>query len=241
MMNVLKSIVAALQFMTILPLPIKTDHNHLTRSITWFPLAGMVVGGLCGAGLIGFNRVFDPAIASVLVVALYLILTRGLHMDGFMDTIDGFFSRKPKEKILAIMKESTVGSFAVLGAGVWFLIAFTTLPYMQWLDLIVIHGLARYAIILQPLIFSYPRQSGTGKFFVENTKKSAFIIELILIAAALWFLNPSYLVCLGISLVVSLCVGAWSKRMIGGITGDTTGFTIEAVHLLLLLYLTIKL
>ena len=240
-MNILKSIVAALQFMTVLPLPIKTDQNHLARSIAWFPLAGMVVGGLCGAGLIGFNRVFGQPIANALVIALYLILTRGLHMDGFMDTIDGFFSRKDREKILEILKESTVGSFAVLGAGVWFLIAFTTLPYIQWLDLVVIHGLARFAITLQPLIFSYPRQSGTGKFFVENSKTSVFIIEFFLITAALWVVNPAYLVCLGLSLVVSLGVGAWSKRMIGGITGDTTGFTIEIIHLVLLLIWTINL
>lgn len=240
-MNVLKSIVAALQFMTMLPLPVNTDQHHLARSITWFPLAGIVVGGLCGAGLLGLNQLFPPAIASALAIALYLIITRGLHMDGFMDTIDGFFSRKSTERILAIMKESTVGSFAVLGAGVWFLIVFTTLPRIQWFDLIMIHGLARFAITLQPLIFSYPRQSGTGKFFVDNTKAPTFFIELTLMAAALWYLKPAYLLALAISLAISLVAGAWSKRMIGGITGDTTGFTIEAVHLLLLLTLTIKL
>ncbi len=240
-MNFLKSIVAALQFMTVLPLPIKTDHSHLARSIAWFPLAGMVVGGLCGAGLIGFNRVFDQRISSALVIALYLILTRGLHMDGFMDTIDGFFSRKSRERILDIMKESTVGSFAVLGAGVWFLIVFAALPQIHWQDLIVIHGLSRFAITLQPLIFSYPRQSGTGKFFVENAKTYSFIIEFILIAAGLWYIHPPYLKSLALALAASLASGAWSHRMIGGITGDTAGFTIETIHVILLLNATIYL
>jgi cobalamin 5'-phosphate synthase/cobalamin synthase len=220
--------------------------------MVWFPLVGAVTGGITGFAYLGLNRVFPESISSALTILVYIILTRALHLDGFMDTIDGFFSYRDRESILKIMKEPAVGSFAVLGAGVWFLVLFSAVPMLGPKDHIVIQTYLRTAILLMPLLFTYPRESGTGKFFVDHVKTKTVLPAVILalmITAALYFIDMPgnrwtgstrlqvlvYAVFLPVSFFVSWLIGLWSKKKIGGITGDILGFTIEITHIILVL------
>jgi adenosylcobinamide-GDP ribazoletransferase len=242
-MNLLKRIAAAFQFLTVLPLPVKTGSKHLEQSMTWFPLVGMVVGMGTGYGFQLFSYIPPPPVAAVLTILTYILLTRGLHLDGYMDTIDGFFSHRKPEEILRIMKDPVVGSFAVLGTGVWFLLLFSALPLLKPVDHIMIHTTTRFQVLVPALLFSYPRESGTGKFFVEHvsakTVSGAFVL-LTAVMAGYWFIAAPppvrmivYGGCLLVSLTVSLLTGYWSKRKIGGITGDVLGFSIECSHMVL--------
>jgi adenosylcobinamide-GDP ribazoletransferase len=239
-MKFIKTFISAFQFLTVIPLPITCNHLHLKKSIVFFPMVGAFIGLVVGFTFQFLMDYFNPGLASTLTILTYIILTRGLHLDGFMDTIDGFFSKKDSDTILKIMKESTVGSFAVLGAGVWFLIFFSAFTQVSLKELIVVQTLSRFNIILLPLIFSYPRQSGTGKFFVENVNIFTFIGALAMAAMLIFLVNPRlFLIYLLISLFVSLSIGYWSHKKINGITGDILGFTTETTNLVLLLFLTI--
>ncbi len=249
-MTLLKNIIAAFQFLTVLPLPVHTDGKNLAKSIAWFPLVGAVSGLITGFGYKALCLLFPQSISSAITILLYIILTRGLHLDGFMDTIDGFFSSKDRSAMLRIMKEPTVGSFAVLGAGVWFLVLFAALPRLNPAHHVMIHTFSRLGILLMPLLFSYPRESGTGKFFVENMNKKIFLFSVTLtigISALLYFaafhgtdsasasLIPITFAFLPASLVIASLIGKWSQKKIGGITGDVLGCAIEASNLLLIL------
>jgi adenosylcobinamide-GDP ribazoletransferase len=251
-MRMLTCISAAFQFLTILPLPVKTERRHLEKSMVWFPMVGAVIGIITGFAFQGLHALFPASISSALTIFIYIILTRALHLDGFMDTIDGFFSFQDRESILRIMKTPTVGSFAVLGVGVWFLVLFSSIPMLGPKDLIIIHTYLRTAILLMPLLFSYPRGSGTGKFLVDHVKDKTALLAIILtlmITAALYFIDiPGsqwtvnkrlqillYGAFLLVSFFVAWLIGLWSKKKIGGITGDIMGFTIETTHLLLVL------
>lgn len=255
-MKIHKNIAAAFQFLTILPLPVKTDRCHLEKAMVWFPLVGAVIGVITGFAYQGLHAVFPASISSTLTILIYIILTRALHLDGFMDTIDGFFSCQDRESILKIMKVPTVGSFAVLGVGVWFLVLFSSIPMLGPKDHIIIHTYLRTAILLMPLLFTYPRESGTGKFFVDHVKDKTALLAIILtlmITAALYFIDiPGsqwtvskrlqilvYGAFLLVSFFVSWLIGLWSKKKIGGITGDIVGFTIETTHLFLVLLIVL--
>ncbi|MCP5045633.1 MAG: adenosylcobinamide-GDP ribazoletransferase [bacterium] len=246
-----KNIVSAFQFLTIFPLPVKTDARNLARSLAWFPLAGAVIGGCTGFAywLLHHRLTFPGNSAAALTILIYIIVTRGLHLDGFMDTIDGFFSRKERTLVLKIMKEPTVGSFAVLGIGVWFLLLFSSIPMLHPMDVVFLHTVTRFQVLLPPLFFSYPRESGTGKFFVEQVTKTTALAAFTLvlgITAAIYWLDPAvrgrlplYGGCLALAVVITLVCAAWSKKKIGGITGDILGFTIESTHMLMVLLIPI--
>jgi adenosylcobinamide-GDP ribazoletransferase len=245
-----KNLIAAFQFLTILPLPVKIKKENLEHSILWFPLVGAVIGLITGYGWRLLSRLFPTGISSALTIFIYIVLTRGLHLDGYMDTIDGFFSHKQKadgNSIREIMKDPAVGSFAVLGAIIWALLLFSALPHLEPLDHVIIHTYGRLAIILLPLLFAYPGESGTGKFFADHVKAKTLAIAVIITAIIIVLTclsgskaKPAVLILsraalLPFSFLLSLSIGFWSKRKINGISGDILGFTIEANHLLLVL------
>lgn len=252
--SIVRHIVAAFQFMTILPLPVATDEKDLQHAMTWFPFTGLLIGLFTGYGYYFLSLVLPGSVNAVLTIFLYLILTRGLHIDGLMDTLDGFLSHRERQEKLRIMKESTVGSFAVCGALVWFFMLFSGYPGLTVTDFIIIPVFTRAAILIMPLMFSYPRESGTGKFFVENVNSGTFMKALInvgVIGTGIYVIHVSrynegivsFLAVYGGALVLSFFiagwVGFWARGNIGGITGDVVGFTIEVLHLLLVLVLPI--
>jgi len=242
-MKFIKSIIAAFRFLTVLPIPVNTTLAHLENSIGWFPLAGAAVG-LITVAVFKFGAVFfPPSLVPALTILAYIILTRGFHLDGFADTIDGFFSGKDRSTILKIMKEPNLGTFAVLGIGTWFLICYGGFPYLYLSDFIIIHTYSRFSILLLPLLFSYPRESGTGKFFVDHvtwkTLLTGFLITA-LITIGMNFIPASplrayYPILALLSVAVALLTGYWSKKKIGGITGDVLGFVIEINHILFII------
>jgi len=248
----IKNIIAAFHFLTILPLPVKTAQKHLEKSIPWYPLVGAVIGLIIGYGYKLLENLFSPGISSALTLLLYIILTRGLHLDGFMDTIDGFFSHTAKSdgnSRLKIMKDPAVGSFALLGAIIWSLLLSNAIPDLDLLDFVSIHMLARWAILPIPLIFSYPRESGTGKFFAENinlkTLFAAILITLVIMGVVFFLHNDERITILLIwgaltfmTFLIATGIGWWSKHKINGVTGDVLGFTIEVLHVVLALLIS---
>jgi adenosylcobinamide-GDP ribazoletransferase len=247
-----KNIIAAFRFLTILPIPVKCTQKNLEKSIVWFPFVGAIIGLITGYGYRLLHVLFSTNISAVLTILLYILLTRGLHLDGLMDTLDGFLCHKGnKEDILRVMKDPAVGSFALLGGITWFFLLFSIIPRLEPWDYIIIHTYTRLSILLQPLIFSYPRESGTGKFFVDHINgkifSTAMVLSLLITAAAVYFLNEisseSTALIWGLLLLTaflcSLLIGIYSKKKISGITGDILGFTIEINHLILALLILI--
>jgi len=232
-MTIIKNIVSAIQFLTIIPIPLNTEYDNLKKSIAHFPLAGTIIGGCLYLCHYFFSIYLDVGISSALTILVYIILMRGIHLDGFMDTIDGFFSYKSRDEILRIMKESTVGSFAVLGAGVWFLVLYSCIPHFKLMHYILIFTFSRCSIILLPLIFSYPRESGTGKFFAENVDYFVLIKSLFWTCIPVVYFSYYNFIFLAGTFVIAFIIGLWSKKMIQGFTGDVIGFTVESNILLL--------
>ena len=227
-----------LQFLTRIRLVRQTEWTmqDFGRSVKYFPLVGLVLGaiyGLLAYGLLVLlparGLVIPPHIAAVFFLALPILMTGGLHCDGFMDTMDGVFSGRSRERMLEIMKDSRVGSNGVFAFGVLLLFDWAMLldmePARLMAALFVMPIVARLMMMLVITLFPYARPQGMGKAFAACATKKvlcfAFFYTLVLIFPAGWLG--------GLSLLTALCFttyfARYVTRLLGGVTGDVYGAT----------------
>ena len=96
-----------------------------------FPLDRLAIGLLlCGWVWLAGRLQIGAALFSGVATALPVLITGGIHLDGFCDTLDALGSRQPQERKLEILKDSNSGAFAVIGCGLYFLLTFVF--WMEW-------------------------------------------------------------------------------------------------------------
>jgi len=243
----MKDFLQALSFLTVLPmgrLPIPGEKG-LARSMAFFPLAGLLIGLLLAIAYFLLSLLFSKSLVLWLTLGWLALLTRCLHLDGFADTIDGFASGGPKEKILEVMRDSRIGAFGVVG-----LILLIGAKYLA-LDQIIGESIPR-SLILMTVIgrnsmvwvcyrSPYARSGGgLAKPFAENLTSREMIISsasALGIGLLLWGLKGA-LVFLGIGLF-SFGFRLFFLKKLNGITGDVLGAANEFSELLCLILLII--
>ncbi len=82
-----------------------------------FPLVGFIIGLICAGADCGLSVLFGPILRAALILALDVVITGGLHLDGFIDTCDGLLSRQNRERTLAILRDTHVGGLGSSGFG----------------------------------------------------------------------------------------------------------------------------
>ena len=240
----MKRFLAALQFLTIIPVKKAFDEKTVSRSHMWFPVVGVLLGFLiAGADWLFSYTHFPPLLTSLLVVFSLAILTGGFHLDGLADTADGFFSSRDREKMLAIMKDSRIGTMGVLA-----LIMVLSIKVVALLGIPSKNRL--FALILMPVIgrafqlwflgvgvYARP-EGGIGSIFLNARKSYDRMWGLLWILVPLFFLfRLRGLVIAPILIAAGVLFYLWCIRKIGGITGDTIGaFTEISEALFLLLF-----
>src|SRR3954451_7183319 len=118
MKKLLKGLLIDLQFFTAIPVPIELpmDKPYLKKAVQAFPLLGLVQGVIY-ASLVYVLMEFTPFSNLAVAFLLWLttiLLTGGIHLDGWMDASDGYFSYKDQEKRLEIIKDPRTGAFGVI-------------------------------------------------------------------------------------------------------------------------------
>ncbi|MBL8024875.1 MAG: adenosylcobinamide-GDP ribazoletransferase [Fibrobacteres bacterium] len=238
---IIKPAVTALRTLTIIPVP-GSDTPVFGRSLLCFPLAGVIIGGLC-CGLLFLLTSYtnaDPLLVSALIVFLSVLITGALHLDGIADVADGFGGGKTKEKILEIMKDPRQGTFGV-SAIVFDIIIKTLLirPLVENDAYTSIGALFLVSRGLQPLLiafFPYARKDGgTAAPFSEGAKSFAVFSVLVTMAVVTYVLKASGLVMFSVALLIVLIWGLYCKKKIGGITGDCIGAGNEFAEMTILL------
>ena len=234
----------AITFLTGIPLKVEGEvsPSDLWGSMGWYPLVGLVMGFAAWVVYAGLVSFLPGLVAATLVVILLELLTRGLHLDGVMDTADGILSGAPRERALEIMKDHNVGAMGVAAAVLLLILKVAALGALSRADAAapLIAGLcaARVLPALDVYHWPYARPAGTGEAFTrEHTPGPlqlaggllfagivvAGLVALIAGGAGSWFAG---LVVAAVAMAVSLGVQAYVARRLGGMTGDVYGMGI---------------
>ena len=240
----------ALMFYTRIPCPRWVDHSaeYLNISTKYFPLVGWIVGAVSGLTFFLLNFVLPVSVSLALSMLAGIFITGGFHEDGLADTCDAFGGGWTKEKILAIMKDSRVGAFGVIGLVMTLLVKFIALleiaaltpkfdlflmneEVSQWLFmpsvLIAGNSLSRFAAATVIYTHQYVRSDGNSKAKPVAEGKAGFwalIVMAIFGMFPLVLLNTWWAFVLIIPvLLVRQYLAGYFKKWIGGYTGDCLG------------------
>jgi adenosylcobinamide-GDP ribazoletransferase len=247
----MKPILIALQFLTRLPIKVKeVAPEDLARSMTWFPLVGLLIGLFLYLINLEAN-IFNlaPEITAGLLVLALTIFTGGLHLDGLSDTADGFYAGKTREETLEIMHDSHTGVMGVIAIvlalilkyGIIISLLKGTLFNTQTNSLLVIPAVSRWGMVMAGALLpparmisgsgGPARSEGLGQSFITRLKPTQWIMATIITGLIAMGLMPHYgfIVCLTGLLVVILSV-IYIKQRIGGLTGDTLGAINEIIE-----------
>ncbi|WP_088890589.1 adenosylcobinamide-GDP ribazoletransferase [Leptolyngbya ohadii] len=247
-MSTFRRVAAAIAFYTCLPVPQVANLPFETVS-RYAPIVGLLIGlllssvdsGLWAIGMPGLTR-------SAIVVALWISITGGLHLDGAMDTADGLAVTDP-ERRLSVMADSRTGAFGAMTAAMIILLktaALTDLqnPLLRWIVLPLIAGWGRWAQQIAIARYPYLKPTGKGSFHKQAIRSLKETIPCLLLLAGLSLLVGLYfpigagvLAIAGVAL--SLLVPGWFGSKLGGHTGDSYGAVVEWTEVLLLILLTL--
>jgi adenosylcobinamide-GDP ribazoletransferase len=236
----------AVQFLTRLPVTIKGEINDMkmARSMSWFALVGLLLGALAAGVHALASLIFALPVSNFLTLAFLIFLTGNLHGDGLMDTADGLFSGRSKERMLEIMRDSLVGSHGVM-AGILMITAKLVLlgqmpPGSQGIALILALALGRWSQVYGAALFPYARASGgVGNFTLHVGYRELLFNSAIVVILSLLLLELPALLLLGTVLVGTFLMEWYVAKKIGGVTGDTLGATNECIEVLSLLVILV--
>ena len=238
----MRDFITCLEFLTRVRFSKRTDwrDEDFSRSVPYFPLVGLVIGSLLAAVNYGLFYIETPLFLRVTLLLLAeIIITGGLMYDGFMDTADGVFSARSRERMLEIMKDSHVGSNAVLAIIILLLLkiaAYLELnaETLTWV-LLTMSVATRTFMVVFIVNFPYARKEGIGHMFTKYAKPFYTYIAFAVCAGIIAACGLQYLAVAGRCFAVTLIIAQYLKTQLGGLTGDTYGALTECGNVIYLL------
>lgn len=233
-MAYLRRFILMLQFLTAIPIKVnvKAEREDFGKGLALAPVVGLVIGAILAGSSYLLGLLFPSSITAVFTVALYIALTGGLHLDGLGDTADGLFSNRPKERILEIMKDSRVGTNAVLTVVMVLLLNIALISAFDsriYIVLLLMPVAGRIGSLIGAGTSSYAGTSdGPGRWCVECCGITDIIIGLLLYFA---IFTAAAGVCGLVAAVVpplsAFLLAKFLGRKLGGVTGDILGAICE--------------
>lgn len=230
----MKGLVVAIQFLTRLPTPrLHVSGAEFAASMRWFPAVGLIVGAIVAAATWSGTRL-DSWTGALLGLVAWVAVTGALHLDGLGDIADASgAAHKDRERMLAVLSDPHVGSFAVVTIAVQLAAKLVLLHALAVAAAWTAIALVPFAARIGPLLWSRwlpDLHSGLGSRFrgvIRPVDLAGW--AALLAAAACW--SPSLI-------AAPLAIagwGWWLRARIGGISGDGHGAGIEVSESLLLL------
>jgi adenosylcobinamide-GDP ribazoletransferase len=235
------ALLAAFQFLTILPPIVRRAFTpqELGRSVAFYPVVGLAVGGALAATT-ALCAVLPPGVTAGLTLAVWVVVTRALHLDGWMDACDGLFGGFTPEKRLEIMRDSRVGAFGVAGGALLLIVEYSALQasIARPAPLILVPVLGRWAMALAITLFPYAREQGMGRAIKDHAGPRQAVIATLVAVAAAW-LAAGWIGLIALAVAASVGgLAVWiALRRVPGLTGDLYGALCMAVEAVLLVCL----
>ena len=243
------SFLATMQFLTGIPVPLKREltPEQLGKATAFFPLVGLVLGGILAGLNWVFNLFLPSPVVNILLIVSLVALTGAMHLDGFADTCDGMAGHKSVEERWKVMRDSRTGAFGVVGIALLLITKYVALDNVSanfmTAALIFVPVVSRWAMVYAIFAFRYARPQGLGTAYKNATQWTQFITATVLtlaIAGALYplFHFAGFLLFAGI-LIVATILGFYFRYKFAGQTGDTYGALNETSEVMALLFIVI--
>ena len=235
----LRAFFAAVMFLTRVPCPTRFGYDplDLARSTVYFPVIGLMIGAIGAAVYAGASLGLSALTAGVLSVGATVWITGAFHEDALADACDGFGGGWERDQVLAIMKDSRIGSYGATGLALVLLARVGTIatftPAAAARALVAAHVLARWSSL--PLIrgYAYVRETDSkSKPFAASVSTARLAVGSVLaLAIVVAVLGRDSVRALMAAALVTALGGRYFRRRIGGITGDCLGAANQLVEL----------
>lgn len=240
-MSIINSFFIALSMYSRIPVPrVDWEKENMRYAMCFFPMIGVVIGAVMYlAGWLLDKTSVGGLFRGVVFTLIPIIITGGIHMDGFMDTMDALGSWGDREKKLEILKDSHAGAFAILGMGcylMWSVAVWSELPAevlrVCGVSFVLSRALSGFSVVT----FLAARNSGLLKMFQDGAQKKVVRITMCLYVAAavimMAVMNARAMTGAVTGVMIAfLYYIVVSRKQFGGVTGDLAGFFLETAEL----------
>lgn len=222
------------------------EEKNFKNGANFFALIGLLIG-LCQYLLyIGLSKIIPTNFAIIALIVFEVLITGAMHVDGFGDTCDGFFAFKGKDKnkIIEIMKDSRVGTFACIAIVLSFLTKYEgyklLVTNLNTMFIILIPMISRLAIVFLSYIGKPAKEKGTGNWFINTVTLKEITVNIVLISIIGILFNSitRTLILLISAIVITILFNLFCNSKIDGVTGDSLGADNELVVLISLIILS---
>lgn len=226
----------ALQFLTRLPSPVRREVTvaEMGRSMRWFPTVGVAVGGLVALVDEGLGSITAPEVRSMAALALLIAITGALHLDGLMDSCDALFAYTSPERRLQIMRDSRVGSFAIVGAATVLLLKYAAILALsadsRAASFVAMAALSRWSMVYATVCYPAARCTGLGYAYKSAAGRTELSIATATAFLAALLAGPAGVGAMLVAWLVIVSVARYTMGKIPGLTGDVYGAISEVVE-----------
>lgn len=235
--------IGILQFLTRVTLVKDVPYDEdFHKGVIYFPVVGLVLGIILAVVYYLFQGVVGHKITIILTVAISIILTGGLHLDGLADTFDGFYSSRSRERIMGIMKDSRLGTNGAVVILFDVLIKIACLQSLTfpkiYAALLITPVFGRLALVYGCYSINYARREGLGNIFIDRVgSREVWFSTVLAFVFSLLYIKSMFLV--PITRGIAWLYKKHSKKIIGGMTGDTLGALCELTEIICVLFFVI--
>lgn len=247
MLSVLKGFVIAFAMYSRVPMPrIMWEEKNMKYAMCFFPLVGALTGALVYFWyILCVNFDVNIFIRTAVLTVIPVLVTGGLHMDGFLDTIDALSSNKPKEEKIRILSDPHAGAFAIIFCVVYFILYFGFAIELSPLTIVIFSisfVMTRAMSALSIVTFKMAKDNGLARTFSDMSSKIIVgITSIIYIIACIFFILWYNYIVGGIAVLAVLLVFLYyrykSYKSFGGTTGDLCGYFLQLCELMILICL----
>lgn len=233
----------AVSFLTIIPLygnRIASD-KEFARSLYFYPVVGFLIGAALTAAARGVQFLHLGLAGDALIIVLWVLFTGALHLDGLMDSADGLFSGRDRERKLEIMKDSRVGAMGAIALVMVILVKLCflngmSLPGKYWV-LLAAPAAGRLMMVYAVAQYPYARASGgLGKAFGDEAGTRQIVGAGLLAVAGIGLAGGwTGILVLAVTVLCGMMIAAWIAGQLGGVTGDTYGALCEVSEAIFLI------
>ena len=236
-----KALIIAFSMYSRIPVPkVEWSERNMRYVFCFFPFVGAVIGAVIltlGKYLMYINT--SPLLFGCIMSTVPLLITGGIHFDGFLDTLDGIHSYVDKEKRLQILKDPSCGAFAVMGGIVYFVLSVGFFSEINEKALYIIsfgYILSRALSGISVVLFPMAKKQGLVSSFGNSADKVKVCVVMAVFIAAVTGVLIYIDVIIGIlMIVVSLICFLYHyyncMKNFGGITGDLAGYFLQICEL----------